>query len=473
MRSLHLALALTLISTTALASKPVVAVFEIEGKGIKLPRTLSQNLVQAIETRLAASGRFEVVPRSQIKRALRKQKAQSYQACYDEKCQIEIGKEVAAERSLAVRVLKIGKTCSVSLMLYDLRKSTAVDGKSLDGGCAPEAVYATVKKTLSALLGGESSSSNQAAIEREIAAAKAPSKNASRAQRRAHAARQWPAIKRYAQTSQIELHKRIERLKRFISDFGVDNPHRAQAEKLLGTMGESEPKALIPAGSFFMGCKSHKYRKYTCWSGDPEGKTVHVPAFYIDKTEVTVAQYRRCVDAGVCSADGVDKHKDCNWSHSNRSDHPMNCVNWSSAKLYCEWAGGRLPTKKEWEKAARGTDGRAFPWGRGGPSCSQGIFKTSRKLEGPSGCNKNSTWPVGSKPKGASPFGLLDTFGNVSEWTSDVAHSSERRTIKGASFRTSSRSSPSMFMLWKSSSAPSKAQFGSLGLRCAYPVKGR
>jgi formylglycine-generating enzyme len=156
-----------------------------------------------------------------------------------------------------------------------------------------------------------------------------------------------------------------------------------------------------------------------------EGNTpAHVPAFCIDRTEVTVAAYRACVSAGACTADHLTEstcndpfgacfvHREtCNWDKPGREDHPINCVSWNQARRYCLWAGKRLPTNLEWEKAARGTDGRIHPWGGATPTCDLAVWAN--------GCGRYSTWPVGSKPRGASPYGALDMAGNVGEWTEE------------------------------------------------------
>ena len=142
--------------------------------------------------------------------------------------------------------------------------------------------------------------------------------------------------------------------------------------------------------------------------------TVYLDAFYIDKTEVTNAQYRKCVEAGACG-----QPHDTEWyDDPNRAEHPVVWVDWYQAKAYCEWAGRRLPTEAEWEKAARGTDGRTYPWGSSNPDCNKANYWGKSGLIKGVDCVGDTT-AVGSYPAGASPYGVLDMEGNVYEWVAD------------------------------------------------------
>ena len=131
--------------------------------------------------------------------------------------------------------------------------------------------------------------------------------------------------------------------------------------------------------------------------------------------EVTVAQFRACVDAGACAKRHFKAKSDydsCNWGNNARGDHPMNCVTWDGAKQFCEWAGGRLPEEREWKQEAFASGTRQYPWGSGEPSCSRLIMN-----EGGNGCGEERTWRICAKPLGNSISGICDFAGNVYEWT--------------------------------------------------------
>lgn len=165
-----------------------------------------------------------------------------------------------------------------------------------------------------------------------------------------------------------------------------------------------EGMVLVPGGMFEMGSNDY--------TNEMPIRRVQVDAFWIDRTEVTVEAYSACVDDGECSE--PSSGGSCNWMVAGREDHPVNCVTWLQAVEYCTWAGKQLPTEAQWEKAARGTDARTYPWGNVPGSCTHVVMS-----EGGSGCGMGSTWPVGSKPMGDSPFGAHDMAGNVWEWVAD------------------------------------------------------
>ena len=212
---------------------------------------------------------------------------------------------------------------------------------------------------------------------------------------------------------------------------------------------------LVPAGDFYYGCKTNGE---PCDAAEVPGRTVSLRAFQIDRTEVRVSEYRKCVDAGVCTSPGTSEG--CNWTKPERGDHPVNCVAWQQARDYCTWVGKRLPSEIEWEKAARGIDGRVYPWGNEAPTCDQAVISTPDAA----GCGADSTWPVASRSMGRSPFGLFDMAGNVLEWTSDTAGShDDERVARGGSFRSAPRPVRTSSRDW----LPAGMQDASVGFRCA------
>ncbi len=192
----------------------------------------------------------------------------------------------------------------------------------------------------------------------------------------------------------------------------------------------------ISAGEFLMGCD--RTQSQGCGGKQMSLHKAKVVRFAIDITEVTVEAYRECVQDGGCTKVNVAVDPGCNYYPPERKLHPMNCVNLDQAEKYCRWKGKRLPTEAEWEKAARGTDGRKYPWGSEKATCQHAVMKESSD-----GCKRGTTWAVGKKRKGASPYGVLDMAGNVWEWTQTRRGSkSQKQVVRGGGGDTDSDSLP-------------------------------
>ena len=161
----------------------------------------------------------------------------------------------------------------------------------------------------------------------------------------------------------------------------------------------------VPAGDFTMGFDRAAKKDMA------PGHTVTLDAFWIDKTEVTNAQYAMCVSAEECDEpeDRTSHNRVKYYNGEKYASFPVINISWNDAADYCKWAGRVLPTEAQWEKAARGTDARIYPWGNAVPS------PLLTNYNNPFG----DTVQAGSYPDGASLYGALDMAGNVREWTAD------------------------------------------------------
>jgi len=183
----------------------------------------------------------------------------------------------------------------------------------------------------------------------------------------------------------------------------------------------------VPAGEFLYG---------------EDKQTVSLPEYWIDRTPVTNREFARFIHAtgykttaelnGTGCANTGDKWEDipgANWQHpggpgtgiQSKADYPVVQVSWKDAEAYARWTGKRLPTEEEWEKAARGTDGRLYPWGNQEPE--RDLCNFNR--------NEGGTTPVGKySPQGDSPYGCVDMAGNIWEWTASQ-HESDGMILRG------------------------------------------
>jgi len=215
----------------------------------------------------------------------------------------------------------------------------------------------------------------------------------------------------------------------------------------------------IPGGTFKLGSTE----------GDEDERPVvdaRVDPFEIDIVEVSVDAYRACVSAGKCQSPDTGNY--CNWDKSGKDRHPVNCVDAVQAEAYCAFVGKRLPSEDEWDYAARGNDGRKYPWKEGAPAdqlCWNGEGNDLGKG------NRQGTCPVGQFATGASPFGALDMAGNVWEWTSSAYCPYDKRScgvplrvIRGGGWNNLV---PGYVRAQDRSKETTKARNDNIGLRCA------
>ena len=158
MRSRVLTLAILLqalpVAAVAQSGPPTIAVFDVETKGVALPLGVIDSLSDYVATRMTESGKYQAVPRDTLKARLIEQKKSSYKQCYDQSCQIELGREMAAHKTLATRVAKLGGECRVSMNVYDLLKAASEAAATGSGACTEAGIFAALDEALTRMLGG-------------------------------------------------------------------------------------------------------------------------------------------------------------------------------------------------------------------------------------------------------------------------------------------------------------------------------
>ena len=303
--------------------------------------------------------------------------------------------------------------------------------------------------------------------------------------------------------------QKIQALEYFLNKYKEDNIYREDAEdelfQLKNLLVSSSvrqknvrPMVKVEAGDFFFGCNERV--DHQCYQGEKPGKIRYEAEFWIDQFEVTVADYRRCIDAGVCNKDGLnmpfvmqnasDQPKNrperasfCNWDRSGRSRYPINCLNWYQARKYCHWEGKQLPTEFQWEKAARGTQGDKYSWGNAGYDvlsykgqlkaniADESLERVDPSRRTISGYDDGfvASSPVGQFAAGRSPYGAYDMIGNVWEWTTTEWNNQgkDMRVIRGGSWYDPPRDARASIR----GTQLAKGRDGDIGVRCVSKVK--
>jgi formylglycine-generating enzyme required for sulfatase activity len=278
---------------------------------------------------------------------------------------------------------------------------------------------------------------------------------------------------------------------------GFDTGHTTRVDRPLEAM------LPVPAGTFVMGASGEAQRaalrlcldeisprmQQAChadvFASEGPATQVYLSGFSIDRVEVTVAAWRKCVQAGACSPAPL-LITDARFL---APELPVTSVTWQEARAYCEWRGARLPTEAEWERAARGIDARTWPWGNllRQDAANHGRFLNAEDVGGAQGPHLRPDdsdghaflAPVGSHPDAASPVGALDMAGNAAEWTDDVYHeeppqraslvnphgpaAGSLRTVRGGSWRH-----PMLFLRTTAREpVPFDTRSPEIGFRCA------
>ncbi|MDH3591072.1 MAG: formylglycine-generating enzyme family protein [Planctomycetota bacterium] len=216
---------------------------------------------------------------------------------------------------------------------------------------------------------------------------------------------------------------------------------RQATEAFIADLEVVEGMELVPAGAFVFG---------------PESQEIFLDSFYVDKHPVTNRQYQRFV-----RETGYRQPRYVNNPRLNQPDQPVVGVSLGDAQQFAKWAGKEIPTEAQWEKAARGTDGRPYPWGNDPPGASDACFGLDAREGAPVA--------VGASLRNVSPFGVLDICGNVWEWTtSRYAKASEYKVVRGGSYNDP----PEMLRLDFRLEAHPKDKCEAIGFRCVKNIHG-
>jgi hypothetical protein len=336
-------------------ARTTIAVYPIKPAGAE--SSVASALTMLLTSELTPSPRLRVIEEAMLKQVMERQAMNLSDACDDTACQVAIGKLVQAQKIVTGGLAKLGNKYILSLNLVDVQTGATEFSTKEECACPEDQLDKLVA----------------------VAGAK---------------------VRRYFGDS-VPIPP--------LPSAGGDKT-TTSAQPLAIPFIKLPSSAPPTAANWVPG-------NYTIQESHPAGTKggpmmfISDFKFYLDKYEVTNQDYLECVAARVCAVN----EKTEGYTAPNQ---PVGGVTQNDARTYCQWAGKRLPTEKEWLQAAQGTDGREYPWGNQPPDCNLANFQD---------CKVGRTLPVGSKPEGASPYGVLDLAGNAWEWVE------ERGQVRGGS----------------------------------------
>ncbi|PIQ29143.1 hypothetical protein COW36_17875 [bacterium (Candidatus Blackallbacteria) CG17_big_fil_post_rev_8_21_14_2_50_48_46] len=349
-----LSLLVCLASAFAEDNKPKVAVVQFESIGVE--PSLGAAASEILSTHLASREQaFRVVERTQLQKAMKELGYQNT-ALVDPDSAVQIGKHLGARYIVVGSVTRFGKSYSLNARIVEVETAEA---RSVEPLMAPELNPATVVQ-----------------LGQQI-------------------------------TTRLNLLISPVALPSSLPTVPPTRPLQPLASPMTSQLSQFGALVSIPAGPFLRGDQLNEGQ-----DDERPARTIYIDSFSIMEHEVTQSQYMRYL---LATGHKPPLHCDYGkpvWDPEKKANYPVICVNWQEAHDYCAWAGLRLPTEAEWEKAARGPQGLRFAWGNEAPNCDKTTF---------SGCKGSlgGLHAVGEKPLGNSPYGLRDMTGNVWEWVSD------------------------------------------------------